>query len=347
MVGHTKAAAGIAGLIKAALALDHKVLPPTIKVEQPLEAMQPNKAALYVNTEKRPWVGRKEHPRRAGVSAFGFGGSNFHCVLEEHGAAKRAIDWDDSVLLLAFSGKSREEIATKLTAMDASASWAQHRVESARLRAAFSFDAQCRLVMVAQKSEGVTKAVGTAQRMLASQAGRDVWSTPDGIYFSAKKPAEAGKVAAIFPGQGSQYVGMMRDLACQFPEMLAALEDADGAFGQMAAGTRLSDAIYPIPVFDDAARAKQEAHLAKTNIAQPAIGAVSAGAWQVLRHFGVSVDAAAGHSFGELVALAAAGRIDDAQLHTLANARGRAMATAAQSGAAGGMLAVSASRQRC
>jgi acyl transferase domain-containing protein len=341
MVGHTKAAAGIAGLIKAALALEHKVLPPTIKVEQPLEAVRAGKA-LYVNTEKRPWVGRKEHPRRAGVSAFGFGGSNFHCVLEEEGAVKRAVDWDDSVVVMAFGGASRDAIAKQMAGVDAAATWAEIRAEGARLRAGFSGEAACRLVMVVQKEEGAAKGLATAQRMLASQAHRESWSTPDGIYFGAKKAGGAGKMAALFPGQGSQYVGMMRDLACQFPEMLGALEAADAAFGESACGARLSDAIYPIPVFDAPARGKLEERLARTEIAQPAIGAVSAGAWRVLRHFGVGVDAAGGHSFGELVALAAAGRIDEGELHTLANARGRAMAAAAQSGAAGAMLAVSA-----
>jgi acyl transferase domain-containing protein len=84
MIGHTKAAAGAAGLIKIALALHHKVLPPTIKVEQPLEVLQPGTAPVYVNTIKRPWPARPEHPRRAAVSAFGFGGINGHVILEEH-----------------------------------------------------------------------------------------------------------------------------------------------------------------------------------------------------------------------------------------------------------------------
>src|SRR5205823_6944866 len=77
-IGHTKAAAGAAGLIKAALALHHKVLPPTIKVTKPLDALAAADTPFYVNTEPRPWLPRDRHPRRAGVSAFGFGGSNFH-----------------------------------------------------------------------------------------------------------------------------------------------------------------------------------------------------------------------------------------------------------------------------
>ncbi|HZN57822.1 MAG TPA: beta-ketoacyl synthase N-terminal-like domain-containing protein, partial [Planctomycetota bacterium] len=96
-IGHTKAAAGAAGLIKAVLALHSKVLPPTIKVEQPLDVLQSGRAPFYVNTEKRPWLPRPGHPRRAAVSAFGFGGSNFHCVLEEASAEKLAADWDGDV----------------------------------------------------------------------------------------------------------------------------------------------------------------------------------------------------------------------------------------------------------
>src|SRR5205085_3562627 len=93
-IGHTKAAAGAAGLIKAALALHHKVLPPTIKATQPLEPLASGRSPFYINTEERPWLPRPDHPRRAAVSSFGFGGSNFHCVLEEHRSERAEIDWD-------------------------------------------------------------------------------------------------------------------------------------------------------------------------------------------------------------------------------------------------------------
>ncbi len=82
-IGHTKAAAGAAGLIKAALALHHKVLPPTTKVQTPLEPLSSGNSPFYLNTEASPWFSQTGGPRRAAVSAFGFGGSNFHCVLEE------------------------------------------------------------------------------------------------------------------------------------------------------------------------------------------------------------------------------------------------------------------------
>ncbi len=87
-IGHTKAAAGAAGLIKAALALHHKVLPPTSKVRTPIERLAEGSSPFYLNTEARPWLPQPGHPRRAAVSAFGFGGSNFHCVLEEAGGGQ-------------------------------------------------------------------------------------------------------------------------------------------------------------------------------------------------------------------------------------------------------------------
>src|SRR5207244_625113 len=95
----------------------HKVLPPTIKVAQPIEQVS-SRSPFYVNTEKRPWMlSRTGHPRRAAVSAFGFGGSNFHCVLEEHGSQKPSIDWDANVQILAFSAQTPDELRERLNAI--------------------------------------------------------------------------------------------------------------------------------------------------------------------------------------------------------------------------------------
>ncbi len=338
MVGHTKAAAGIAGLIKAALALEQKVLPPTIKVDRPLETLEAGKSALYVNTEKRPWVGRSEHPRRAGVSAFGFGGSNFHCVLEEAEAAKRGVDWDDSVQVLAWGAASREELIGKLGALEVGQDWKTLRGTGADLRAVFRADAECRLVAVLQKGHSdVAKVLKGAVQMLKAHPERGSWSTPEGVYFGS---GVAGKLGVLFPGQGSQYVGMMRDLACAFPQMLEVLAAGNEAFGKSAHGERLSDRVYPVAVFNEEGRAANEKVLSDTRVAQPALGAVSAGAWQILRQFGVEAAAVGGHSFGEVVALWAAGRIDSAGLHRIACARGKAMAEVAGGSDAGSMLAV-------
>jgi acyl transferase domain-containing protein len=110
-IGHTKAAAGAAGLLKAVLALHHKVLPPTIKVGRPNQALDLDASPFYLSTEARPWTHAADHPRRAGVSSFGFGGTNFHVTVEEYRPspgfqarpARRMMVTADLVLLSAGS----------------------------------------------------------------------------------------------------------------------------------------------------------------------------------------------------------------------------------------------------
>ena len=143
---------------------------------------------------------------------------------------------------------------------------------------------------------------------------------------------ERGRLAFLFPGQGSQYVGMGRELACVFPEALAALEEAQAHWQRSPS---LCDHLYPRP---GAPPVDPEAELRATDAAQPALGAVSLAMLKILARFGVVPDATAGHSFGELTALCAAGWIQEADLHALAAARGAAMAAAAP----GAMLAVRA-----
>ncbi len=113
-IGHTKAAAGAASLIKAALAVYFKVLPPTLKVTRPVDPLLAADTPFYVNAEMRPWLPRAEHPRRAALSAFGFGGSNFHAVLEEHRAEKFEPDWDGSVEIVALSANSTRALVEEL-----------------------------------------------------------------------------------------------------------------------------------------------------------------------------------------------------------------------------------------
>ena len=330
-IGHTKAAAGAAGLIKAALALHHKVLPPTIKVDQPAEVVAPGVSPFYVNTEARPWLAHPDHPRRAAVSAFGFGGSNFHCVLEEADPATTASPWDGDDQIVAFSGPSAAAIRAELDAWPTDLAWDAFRVRAAESRARFDTQHPHRLTIVLDRSAGAwAKRVAKAQALLV---GGKAGVTPEGITYATG--TGLGKLAILFPGQGSQYVGMLRGLACRFPEFLAALNDAAGP------SRPAIEATYPHPVFNDEARADAERTLRATNHAQPAIGAVSLGALRVLRRFGIKADAFAGHSFGELTALHAGGRIDAAALARLARLRGDLMAGDPNSSVdRGGMLAV-------
>ncbi len=339
-IGHTKAAAGSAGLIKAALALYHKTLPATIKVRNPLKGLTLSTSPFYLNTQSRPWLPRGNHPRRAGVSALGFGGSNFHCLLEEYQPNKIAVDWKGDVQVIPFSAADNSELAKILQSFPTTGSWSQLRLEAEKKRLQFKATDHCRLILVIEKNQTQRPSqLKTALAMLEKDDG-NYQDSPDGVYYSAG--ANDGKIALLFPGQGAQYPEMLKDLAIQFPEFLSVLQDADNAFAVNADTPRgtLIDLIYPLPQFNQTDVDKAESSLRKTEVAQPALGAVSIAACQVLSHFGVVADMVAGHSYGELSALCAADVLSMNDLHYLSRIRGELMA--ADNDDRGGMLAVSA-----
>ncbi|MCK5913630.1 MAG: SDR family NAD(P)-dependent oxidoreductase, partial [Desulfuromusa sp.] len=324
------------------LALYHKILPPTIKVEQPAETLTSAATPFYVNTEARPWIPRGDHPRRAGVSALGFGGSNFHCLLEEYQPEKKVVDWDGDVQIIPFSATDDADLKQQLSDFDAEMEWLQLRVEADKRRQKYQSTASSRLILVVEK--GQTKRSAQLQNALAmveKNSGQLVWETPDGIYYAAGELN--GTTALLFPGQGAQYPDMLKDLVLQFPDFLNSLVDADRAF---AANTNsssgsLTDMIYPQPQFNPEAKQAATAALQATEVAQPALGAVSLAAGRVLAGFGVTADAVAGHSYGELVALCAAEVFNPTDLHDLSRLRGELMASG--NGDRGSMVAVSAS----
>jgi polyketide-type polyunsaturated fatty acid synthase PfaA len=334
-IGHTKAAAGIAGLIKCALALHHRTIPPTAKVDEPAPALIGSPFSM--NDRPRPWLRRDGSPRRAGVSSFGFGGSNFHCVLEEAPSATPVIDWDGDVTIAAFSGPDRAALRERLRLLARFSEWSELRHEAARTRSTFDPTARYRLVLTLTRSD----ATETIEKAESALGGPGPVATPgSSVFFGEGRP---GRLAALFPGQGAQTVGMLREMALRFPAFQSVLEQADEAFaeGQGLPGSpRLSDLIYPPAAYSAEARANQEAALRDTRVAQPALGAVCLGAMRVLQGFGVRPDAAAGHSYGELTALCTAGRFDAAALFQLSQLRGRLMANGGPD--AGAMLAVMA-----
>ncbi len=337
-IGHTKAAAGVAGLIKAVAALHHKVLPPTLKVKQPIEPLQSEDSPFYVNTEARPWMPSPQHPRRAAVSAFGFGGSNFHCVLEEASPHKEAIDWDGDTQILAFTGTTPRQIEQQLSQWPANLEWPDLRARAARTRQTWNAAAQCRLLLVIQRDRTDVARLLERAHSLVSRESRMSANSAEGIFFC--RGPRAGKLAILFPGQGAQYPGMLRELACRFP----ALHDTLAQACQLEAQPKhLIDRIYPLISFTAEDRRANEEALRATDIAQPALGAVSLGAWRILELFGVRADAAAGHSYGELTALCAAGRLKPDDFFRLSRLRGRLMANVA--GTEGSMLAVQATEE--
>ena len=336
-IGHTKAAAGAAGLIKAALALHHKVIPPTIKVQNPLKEVSDGGTPFYLAAEKRPWVSPDGAPRRAAVSAFGFGGSNFHTVLEEYRPTSSSADWDGNVQILPFSGIDATVLETALSAVSEEQPWIDLRTQAAALRAVYDAEAPCRLILVAERDKTNLKSLRSNTCAMLRKNPTTAWNSPDGAYY-ATGPV-AGKLGILFPGQGAQYTGMLRDLACSFPEMLATITAAETGFSS-ANGAQLNDLIYPLSSFVPDSAQRQEEALRATDVAQPAIGAVSLGALRVMESFGITAEATAGHSYGELTALCAAGRLDETSFHALSRLRGSLMAGG--DGDKGSMLAVSA-----
>jgi acyl transferase domain-containing protein len=180
-----------------------------------------------------------------------------------------------------------------------------------------------------QRPHDLSTLIDTAIDTLQQRNNESSWSVPN-VFFDSN--TNQSKIAFLFPGQASQYPNMGRDLACIFPEFRNALAAANDP--------AITDAIYPVPTQNDARRAEYAARLAQTQIAQPALGAISLAMLRVLERFNVAADFCAGHSFGELVALRAAGSIDDNAMHTLAATRGQLMATG--DGDRGTMLAVTA-----
>ncbi|MEZ9276472.1 beta-ketoacyl synthase N-terminal-like domain-containing protein [Vibrio sp. 10N.286.49.F3] len=346
-IGHTKSTAGTAGLIKAALALHHKVLPPTINVSAPNPKLDIENSPFYLNTQTRPWMQRVDGtPRRAGISSFGFGGTNFHVVLEEYtpeharGDKYRQRQVPQTLL---FSAESRQALIDELKQVSTQAADAAFKLEAlAEQHSLREVNAQhARLGLVVTDQADLQAQLTQAISMLESQT-KTHWQMPSGTsYRESALIAEnsAGKVAALFAGQGSQYLNMGRELACHYPEMRQQLAQADQVFGQHKK-TALSQILFPIPTFTPEATKAQEAVLTNTANAQSAIGTVSMGQFDIMTQAGFKADMVAGHSFGELSALCASGVISQDDYYQLAFARGDAMAATPEQGDNGTMFAV-------
>ncbi|HJU40484.1 MAG TPA: beta-ketoacyl synthase N-terminal-like domain-containing protein, partial [Tahibacter sp.] len=235
-IGHTKAAAGAAGLFKAVMALHHKVLPPTIKADVPNPKLELGTSPFYLNTSARPWIRDASHPRRAAVSAFGFGGSNFHLALEEYvGAAPRAERLaTQSHDLVALSAASADAMIGQIAQWRRACAGKVALASIARdSRDAFDHTAALRLAVVASNAADLDARLDVAQKKIAADPAQS-FQLPDGTSYGVGAPE--GTLALLFPGQGSQYAGMGAAAAMQF--------DAARSVWDRAAELRVHETVF-------------------------------------------------------------------------------------------------------
>ncbi|OBH03362.1 hypothetical protein A5696_07830 [Mycobacterium sp. E2699] len=339
-VGHTKGAAGACGLFKAVMALHHKALPPTIKVDRPNPALEIEKTPFYLSTQTKPWIADHGLPRRASVSSFGFGGTNFHVTVEEYtGTGKRAWrfrSWDSELILLgAQSAPALSDEAARLSASLVDSNDMLSYIARST-QSAYDAAQPHRLAVVADSVSNLRALLDElADRLRAADCPASL-SSPKGYHYSAQRP---GPVALLFPGQGSQYVGMGADLPQLHDAALSPWEVARA--GLLNADRDLHEVVWPRTAFTDDERARQAAELTRTEWAQPGIGAHSLSLLAVIRALGIAPVAVGGHSFGEVTALCAAGVFGEEVALLIARARGALMADAANN-SDGAMCAVSA-----
>lgn len=355
MIGHTKAAAGVAGMIKATLALHHKTLPPQLTNAVPNHVLRAEDSPLHLLDDGQPWLASPEgEPRRAAVSAFGFGGTNFHIVMEEYaeeyrdwlrGAVMR--DWPAELLLWSAPDRAAlkdalAETRAQLVGLDG--------VELRHVAASLSQHWQPGAEMLAIAATDMTALAGDIDSAIAYLDGARK-NLPANVSHGTESGVR-GKLALLFPGQGSQFTGMLREEALHLPTCADTLSQADRALGasfreRYGEGTRLSQFIFPRGAYDDAERVQAANALTSTDIAQPALGAVEVALLRVMRELGLRGDMAAGHSYGEFVALHAADAIDFDTLMRLSALRGQSIIDAARAGSSelGTMAAVRAQRE--
>jgi len=318
-VGHTMSAAGIAGMMKAVLALHHKTIPPLANWKAPHPDIAATPGVFAVPTAPMAWA--SDGPRVATVSSFGFGGTNAHIVLEEGPVTRPSrlypaavpdaprlgtaqlvvISADDGALL----GQYAAEIAEAVTD-DQDLSAVAHTLNVGRRRRSV------RAAVVAGSVPELRKHMRKVADTLASDPasrgaiGRDI------VLGDAAQPVP---VAFLCPGQGMQKVGLLREWLA-LPEFAHTLQEMEAAVADITAKP-LRDYLY--------APGADEAALTDTQIAQPAMFAVGSGVAAVLARYGVKPSVVLGHSLGEFTASALAGAVDPKEAIRFVARRGKAM----------------------
>jgi acyl transferase domain-containing protein len=309
MIGHAMPAAGMAGLIKTALALYHCLLPPTLHAERPHPLLDRSRSAFALYGAARPWIHADEAaPRRAGVNAFGFAGINAHAILEEHGSPSEQAgpgafrNWDTEALLL--WAPDRAGLIDRVRSVMAFLSRGQsHSLKD------IAYTLNCaqphepggaRLGLVAASPQELAVRLPSVLPYLEDPDCQKLCDAR-GAYYWAEPLLGDGHtgLAFLFPGEGSQYPGMLADMCFHFPEVRRRFDTADRI------ALELGETVPPSEYLYGAASGAGEFWTATM-----AVNVVLCSQWavyQVLSRLGMRPSAVVGHSSGELLALAAGG----------------------------------------
>ena len=315
-VGHLDTAAGVAGLIKTVLALQHRELPPSLHFERPNPELQLEGSPFYVNSRLTPWTAAG--PLRAGVSSFGIGGTNAHAVLEEAPAAEpsgEARPWQ-LVLLSARSDAALESATDRLAA--------HLGVGEPHDLADVAFTLQVGRRAFGHRRIAVCRDTAGAAKVLDHRNRKRVVS-------GAAMEGGVPRPVFLFPGQGAQYVGMGAELYRQEPVFR---RQVDTCCELLADPLKLDlrQVLFP----KESARDEAAERLRQTAVTQPALFVIEYACARLWQHWGVRPEAMIGHSIGEYVAACLADVFSFEDALTLVATRGRLM----QSVPAGAMLAV-------
>ncbi|MEM1373523.1 MAG: beta-ketoacyl synthase N-terminal-like domain-containing protein [Pseudomonadota bacterium] len=320
MIGHCIPASGSAAIIKMTMALKEKIVPPTLCAEVSPE-LGLEDSPFYISQEVRPWTHSADHPRRAGINAFGFGGINAHMVLEE---APGGSFVDPTA---AFAAPTRmahgRELVVAFAAPDRAALLAQVDAFAARLadtdftsaveeawttvEGADAGAHPMRLAVVASDAADYTKKIDGARAKIEAEKTKTL-TTRNGVYFQTA-PLE-GKVAFLFPGEMAQYPGMMQDVAQAYPAVREWF-DFIGELTETQREVRMREVVFPpMNLVDEAGQAHLHDLMHRVDYGSEMVFAADQAVFGLLSSLGVKADAMLGHSTGENAAIVASGMVD-------------------------------------